>query len=108
MISLNPSVFLHCLRLARQTLARQRCSLEPEGKDATVIRERIGSPEGRRTLMSFMASLEIDAPRALGAREALPVVADGTSPEFPSWPSGQHQYTISGLSSSGGSAFFFS
>jgi hypothetical protein len=92
--------------LARQTLARQRCSLEPEGKDATVIRERIGSPEGRRTLMSFMAGLEIDAPQALGAHGTLLVVADGTPPAFPFWPSGQHQYTISGLSPSGGSAFF--
>jgi hypothetical protein len=57
--------------LARQPLARQRCSLEPKGKDATVIRERIGSPEGRRTLMSFMADVGIDAPQTLGPREAL-------------------------------------
>jgi hypothetical protein len=72
-------MFLHGLRLARHTLARQKCSLQPEGKDATVIRERVGSPEGRRTLTRFMAGLQIDAPQAAAAREALLAVTDATS-----------------------------
>jgi len=72
-------MFLHGLRLARHTPSRQRCSQQPEGKDATAIRERIGSPEGRRTLTRFMAGLQIDAPQAAAAREALLAVTDATS-----------------------------